>query len=63
MKINYVSLNKQSKDQSQKLIKIFRKCLDKSIFVNGDEVSKFEKKSQENAELSMQSHLIVELMH
>ena len=63
MKINYVSLNKQSKDQSQKLLKIFKDCLNKSIFVNGDEVSKFEKKSQENAELSMQSHLIVELMH
>ena len=44
MKINYVSLNKQSKDQSQKLLKIFRDCLDKSIFVNGDEVSKFERK-------------------
>ncbi len=44
MKINYVSLNKQSKDQSQKLLKIFRDCLNKSIFVNGDEVSKFEKK-------------------
>jgi len=44
MKINYVSLDKQSKDQSQKLLKIFRDCLNKSIFVNGDEVSKFEKK-------------------
>ena len=44
MKINYVSLNKQSKDQSQKLLKIFRDCLNKSIFVNGDEVSKFERK-------------------
>ena len=44
MKINYVSLDKQSKDQSQKLLKIFRDCLNKSIFVNGDEVSKFERK-------------------
>ena len=44
MKINYVSLDKQSKDQSQNLLKIFKSCLDKSIFVNGDEVNKFEKK-------------------
>ncbi len=44
MKINYVSLDKQSKNQSQNLHKIFKKCLDKSIFVNGDEVGKFEEK-------------------
>ena len=44
MKINYVRLEKQSKHQSQNLLKIFKNCLDKSIFVNGEEVSKFEKK-------------------
>ena len=44
MKINYVSLDKQSKNQSQNLLEVFKKCLKKSIFVNGDEVIKFEKK-------------------
>ena len=44
MKINYVSLEKQSKHQSRNLLKIFKNCLDKSIFVNGEEVGKFEKK-------------------
>ena len=44
MKINYVSLDKQSKYQSRNLLKIFKDCLDKSIFVNGEEVGKFEKK-------------------
>ena len=44
MKINYVRLEKQSKYQSRNLLKIFKNCLDKSIFVNGEEVGKFEKK-------------------
>ena len=44
MKINYVRLDKQSKHQSRNLLKIFKNCLDKSIFVNGEEVGKFEKK-------------------
>ena len=42
MKINYVNLDKQSKEQTKDLLKIFKGCLDKSIFINGDEISKFE---------------------
>ena len=44
MKINYVRLDKQSKHQSRDLLKIFKNSLNKSIFVNGEEVGKFEKK-------------------
>ena len=63
MKINYVSLDKQSKDQSQNLLKIFKSCLDKSIFVNGDEVNKFEKKVSKKCGTKYAVALIVELMH
>ena len=42
MKVPYVNLNKQSKEEKKELVKIFKKVLSSGEYVGGEYIKKFE---------------------